>query len=44
MLGGPQRRKLLLGTSEKHGHDRLRELQSSRIEAIEVGFAGAGLP
>jgi sugar lactone lactonase YvrE len=44
MLGGPERRTLFLCTSEKSGHDRLRELQSSRIEAIEVEFSGAGLP
>lgn len=44
MLGGPERRTLFLCTSEKQGHDKLRELRSSRIEAIEVGFSGAGLP
>lgn len=44
MLGGPERRTLFLCTSEKLGHDRLRELRSSRIEAIEVEFSGAGLP
>lgn len=44
MLGGAERRTLYLCTSEKQGHDRLRELKSSRIEAVEVEFAGAGLP
>jgi sugar lactone lactonase YvrE len=44
MLGGPGRRTLYLCTAEKHGHEKLRELKSSRIESIEVGFAGAGLP
>jgi len=44
MLGGPGRRTLFLCTSEKHGHDKLRELRSSRIESIEVEFAGVGLP
>lgn len=44
MLGGEGRRTLFLCTSEKHGHDKLRELQSSRIEAVDVEFSGAGLP
>lgn len=44
MLGGPARRTLFLCTSEKQGHDKLRELKSSRIESIEVGFSGVGLP
>lgn len=44
MLGGPGRRTLFLCTSEKHGHEKLRELKSSRIEAVEVEFSGAGLP
>jgi sugar lactone lactonase YvrE len=44
MLGGPERKTLFLCTSAKHGHDKLRELKSSRIEALEVEFAGVGLP
>lgn len=43
MLGGPQRRTLFLCTAARAGHDVLRELKSARIEAIEVGFAGAGI-
>lgn len=42
MLGGVQRRTLFLCTAERAGHDVLREAKSSRIESIEVGFAGGG--
>jgi sugar lactone lactonase YvrE len=43
VLGGKERRTLFLCTAEKHGHDKLRELRSSRIEAVEVEFSGAGI-
>jgi sugar lactone lactonase YvrE len=42
-LGGPERRTLFLCTAEKQGHDRLRELKSSRIEWVAVDFAGTGI-
>lgn len=42
MLGGPQRRTLFLCTAARAGHDTLRGLKSSRIESIEVEFAGGG--
>lgn len=43
MLGGPQRQTLFLCTAARAGHAALVELKSSRIEAVQVGFAGAGL-
>jgi sugar lactone lactonase YvrE len=44
VFGGPERKTLYLCTAEKEEPGEARARLSSRIEAIDVGFAGAGLP
>ena len=44
MLGGVERRTLLVCASRSHMPDECREQRNGRIVAIEVDVAGAGLP
>lgn len=44
VFGGPDRRTLFICTAENEEPGEARARMSSRIEAIDVGFAGAGLP
>ena len=43
-FGGPDRRTLYICTAAKEEPGEARARMSSRIEAIDVGFTGAGLP
>lgn len=43
-FGGPDRRTLYICTAENEEPGEARARMSSRIEAIDVGFTGAGLP
>ena len=45
VLGGPDRRSLMMLTAETYGEaDRSRALRSARVEQVRVEVAGAGLP
>jgi len=45
MLGGPERRTLFVCTAPTHHRDKLvARAPSGRIEVVEVGVPGAGLP
>lgn len=44
VFGGPDRRTLYICTAATEEPEKARALLTSRIEAIDVGFAGAGLP
>jgi sugar lactone lactonase YvrE len=44
VLGGPDRKTLYICTAEKEEPEYALAHMSSRVEAIDVGFTGAGLP
>jgi sugar lactone lactonase YvrE len=44
VFGGPDRRTLYICTAEGEEPHEAKQRMSSRIEAVEVGFTGAGLP
>lgn len=44
VFGGPDRKTLYICTAEKEEPEFALARMSSRIEAVDVGFAGAGLP
>lgn len=44
MFGGADRRTLYICTAETEAPDAARAQLTSRIEAVDVGFSGAGLP
>ena len=44
MLGGPERRQLLICTAEGSDPDECRTRASGRIEVVDVEVPGAGLP